>query len=126
MTLDTTRLFRNADNAMTFEAGHVIFRETDPGDLMYAVMEGEVEIQVAGHAIETIGAGGIFGEMALIDDGPRSATAVVKSACKLAPVTPKRFMFLVEQTPYFSIHVMRLMSERMRRMNRHLAQGVGL
>jgi CRP-like cAMP-binding protein len=119
-TMDTTRLFRNADNAITPEAGQIIFRENDPGDLMYAVLEGEVEIVVGDKVVETIGPGGIFGEMALIDDGPRSATARVKTTCKLVPVTPKRFMFLVEQTPFFAIHVMRLMSERMRKMNRTL------
>jgi CRP-like cAMP-binding protein len=118
--MDTTRLFRNADNVVTHDAGHVIFREKEPGDLMYAVLEGEVEILVGEKVIETIGVGGIFGEMALIDDGPRSATARVKTACKLVPVTPKRFMFLVEQTPFFAIHVMKLMSERMRKMNRTL------
>jgi CRP/FNR family transcriptional regulator, cyclic AMP receptor protein len=123
LTMDTTRLFRNADNAITPETDHIIFRENDPGDLMYVVLEGEVEILVGEKSVETIGVGGIFGEMALIDDGPRSATARAKTACKLVPVTPKRFMFLVEQTPFFAIHVMKLMSERMRRMNRTLVAG---
>jgi CRP-like cAMP-binding protein len=121
--MDTTRLFRNANNTLTLDPSHVIFREKDPGDLMYVVLEGEVEILVGERIIETIGVGGIFGEMALIDDGPRSATARSKTACKLVPVNAKRFMFLVEQTPFFAIHVMKLMSERMRRMNRTLVGG---
>ncbi len=118
--MDTTRLFRNADNVVTYEPGHVIFKEADPGDLMYAVLEGEVDIVVGDTVVETIGVGGIFGEMALIDDGPRSASARVKSTTRVVPVTAKRFMFLVEQTPFFAIHVMKLMSDRMRKMNRTL------
>jgi CRP-like cAMP-binding protein len=83
---------------------------------MYAVLEGEVEILVGEKLIDTVGPGGIFGEMALIDDGPRSASARAKAHCKLVPVTQQRFIFLVQQTPFFSIEVMRLMSERIRKM----------
>jgi CRP/FNR family cyclic AMP-dependent transcriptional regulator len=121
--MDTLRLFRNADNTVTLEESHVILREEDRGNLMYVVLEGEVEILVGGKVIETVGAGGIFGEMALIDEGPGSATARAKTTCRLAPVTSKRFMFLVEQTPFFSIHVIKLLSERMRRMSLAFAQG---
>jgi CRP-like cAMP-binding protein len=61
--MDTTRLFRNANNTLTLDPSHVIFREKDPGDLMYVVLEGEVEILVGERIIETIGVGGIFGEI---------------------------------------------------------------
>lgn len=113
--MNTVDLFRNARDFASFEAGQVIFEEGEPGDLMYVVLEGEVDILLHGKLVDATGPGGILGEMALVDAGPRSATARARTACRLAPVTEKRFMFLVQQTPYFSLQVMRIMSERLRR-----------
>jgi CRP/FNR family cyclic AMP-dependent transcriptional regulator len=112
----TIDLFRNTDDFKVYQPGEVIFREGEPGDCMYAVVEGEVAITARGSHVDTIGPGGIFGEMALIDAEPRSATAAVSTTAKVAPINQKRFMFLVQNTPYFSIQVLRIMSERMRRM----------
>ncbi|HEU5100134.1 MAG TPA: Crp/Fnr family transcriptional regulator [Roseiflexaceae bacterium] len=61
------------------------------------------------------GPGGIVGEMALIDDRPRSATAVAATDCRLVPIDERRFTFLVQQTPMFALAVMRVMAERLRR-----------
>ncbi len=111
----TVDLFRNAEDFVTFDAGQVIFREGEPGDIMYVVIEGQVDILVQDKVIDSTESGGIVGEMALIDDGPRSATAIAKTACKLVPINEKRFTFLVQQTPHFSLNVMRIMSERLRK-----------
>ena len=81
---------------------------------MYVVIEGEVEIRAKEKTIVTTGAGGIFGEMALIDDAPRSASAVAKTACKVVPIDKRRFNFLIQQTPFFALSVMRIMSDRLR------------
>ena len=113
-----SNLFRHATDFKTVPAGETIFREGQPGDVMYMVTEGEVDVLVHGKVVYSItGPGGVLGEMALIDTQPRSATAVAKSACKLVPVDQKRFAFLVQQTPYFAIEVMQTMAERLRRMN---------
>src|SRR5258708_5907479 len=109
-------MFQNSTDFLAFEAGQVIFNLGDRGDFMYAVLEGDIEILVGDRLIDTVNAGGIFCQMALIDDGPRSASARAKTACKVVPVTQRRFTFLVQQTPFFAIKVMRLMSERMRKM----------
>ena len=58
-----------------------------------------------------------MGEMALIDHGPRSATVTASTDCTLAEIDEKRFLFLVQQTPMFALSVMRLLSQRLRRMN---------
>ncbi|MEZ4622222.1 MAG: hypothetical protein R2867_42875 [Caldilineaceae bacterium] len=50
----------------------------------------------------------------MVDHSPRSATAVAKTACLLAPIGEKRFLFLVQETPYFALHVMSVMAERLR------------
>ncbi len=107
-------LFRGSKNALTYEPGQVIFREGDPGDSMYVILEGEIEIRVHEKAIDTSGAGQIIGEMALVDKSPRSATAVAKTACKVVPVNEKQFSFMVQETPHFAITVMRLMCDRLR------------
>ena len=107
-------LFRNSDRAVAYEPGQTIFREGEQGDSMYVVLEGEVEIRVKDRAIDTTGAGGIVGEMALVDNRPRSATAVAKTTCKLVPVNERQFNFMVQETPLFAITVMRIMCERLR------------
>jgi CRP-like cAMP-binding protein len=48
-------------------------------------------------------------------DKPRSALAIARIDCRLVPIDEKRFTFLVQQTPYFSIQVMRVIAERLRR-----------
>ena len=113
--MSATNIFRHATDSVSFAAGETIFQEGEAGDVAYGVQEGEVEILVHGTTIDTAGPGSIIGEMALIDSKPRSATARAKTDCKLVPVDAKRFTFLVQQTPYFSLNVMRLMAERIRR-----------
>jgi CRP-like cAMP-binding protein len=110
-------LFKSADNVESYEAGTTIFEQGSPGDVMYVVLEGEVNVQVGSEVVDTIGAGEIIGEMALIDSKARSAAAVAKTDCRLAPVDEKRFLFMVQQTPFFSLHVMRILAERLRHMN---------
>jgi CRP-like cAMP-binding protein len=110
-------LFRNATDFVSFGAGQTIFKEGEPGDTMYVVKDGEVEVLIHNKSIETIGAGEIVGEMAIVDSGPRSATAVAKTDCKLVPIDQKLFSFLVQGTPYFAIQVMQIMAGRLRRTN---------
>ena len=99
----------------SIEAGKAIFTEGQAGDVMYAVVEGEVSIVLNGQVLETIGEGCIFGELALLDERPRSASAIASSNCKVAVIDLKRFSVLVQQTPFFAIEVMRVMAERLRR-----------
>jgi CRP-like cAMP-binding protein len=99
----------------TFGAGETIFAEGDKGDKMYVIRSGEVEIERDGKVVERLSPGGIFGEMALIDGSPRAAMARAKTACEVAPITEKTFLFLVHETPFFAIAVMRALANRLRR-----------
>ena len=98
-----------------FAAGETIFNAGDEGHVMYVVQSGEVDVVVQDQVIETIAAGGIFGEMALIDRAPRSASVIARTDCRLVPLDEARFMQHVHRTPFFAIQVMRIMTERLRR-----------
>jgi CRP-like cAMP-binding protein len=111
-------LFSNASNAESFEAGQIIFKEGEGGEVMFAVCEGRVDVIVGGTVVETVEAGGILGEMALIDAGTRSATAVAATAAKLVTVDRSQFTFLVQEHPTFALDVMKIMAERLRRADK--------
>jgi CRP/FNR family transcriptional regulator, cyclic AMP receptor protein len=105
-----------------YTAGSTIFEIGQPRDLMFIVQEGEVEIRIGNKVVETVGVDGFFGEMALIDGGTRSATAIAKTDCKLVPINEKQFLFMVQETPFFSLRVMRTLTARIRQVDRRLLQ----
>jgi CRP-like cAMP-binding protein len=106
-----------SEQYQSFCQGQIIFREGDPGDQMYIVAEGQIDIMTDDQLLETVNPGGILGEMALIDDKPRSATAVARTDCVLTLISRRHFLTLVERTPLFALQVMRIMAERLRRAN---------
>jgi CRP/FNR family transcriptional regulator, cyclic AMP receptor protein len=87
------------------------------GSEMFVVLEGEVALTIGQNVVETLGAGEPFGEMALIDQAPRVATATAKTACKLAVIPEKRFLFMVQTAPHFALQIMKVMADRLRTMN---------
>jgi len=111
----TFEIFRTVDEVERFEPGDVIFSAGEAGATMYVVRAGTVTIHTDGLPVEEIGPGGIFGELALIDSAPRSATATVTTACELVVLDERAFLFHVSQTPFFALNVMRVLSERLRR-----------
>jgi CRP-like cAMP-binding protein len=108
-------LFRDKE-ATSFAAGQIVFKAGDPGETMYIITEGEVDIlDGSGTALETAGPGSIFGELALIDDEPRSATVVAKTDCRLVAVDRRRFEYMVQETPFFGLAVMKVLADRLRK-----------
>jgi CRP/FNR family transcriptional regulator, cyclic AMP receptor protein len=101
-----------------FKAGSVIFREGDEAHELFVVKKGEVRIQIGNRTVSQLSADSIFGEMALIDNEPRSATAIALSDVELVPVSERQFLFLVSQTPYFALKVMRVLAQRLRTTNK--------
>ena len=110
-------MFTDDTSTRSCAAGEVIFRTYDIGAEMYLVLEGEVNLMIDSRVLETIGPGEPFGEMALIDQAPRTATAVARTACKLAVISEKRFLFMVQTTPDFALYIMKVMADRLRKMN---------
>jgi CRP-like cAMP-binding protein len=110
-------VFRKDPEGISYAAGTKIFSEGETGTQMYVVLEGEVELRIRGGVVETLGPGEPFGEMALVDHSPRVATAVAKTNCKLVAIPEKRFLFMVQQTPHFALQIMRVLAERLRKMD---------
>ncbi len=120
-TMISIDLFRNEDQFEEFVPGQAIFSAGEAGHTMYVVKEGRVSLRIKGQVVEELGPGGMLGEMALIDSQPRVATAVAETACKLVPITERRFTFLIQQTPMFALQVMRVLADRLRRMDEKLS-----
>ncbi|MHB8523056.1 MAG: cyclic nucleotide-binding domain-containing protein [Limisphaerales bacterium] len=101
--------------SVAFSAGQLIFKEDQPGDVMYMVKAGLVELLIKSQLLEEVGPGGIIGEMVLLDRQLRSATGIAKTDCALMPIDQPQFYSMVRQTPSFAIRVMQVMCERLRR-----------
>jgi CRP/FNR family cyclic AMP-dependent transcriptional regulator len=112
--LKVTGLFNNAQRTLNVPAGSVVFREGEAGGEMYGVVEGEIQLLANDQVIRTLGTDDVFGEMALIDSSPRSATAVAATDSVLAVIDEHRFLFLVQETPMFALQVMSAMAQRFR------------
>jgi len=108
----------NNIEARFFKAGDIIFREGDEAKELFVVKSGQVRVQIGNRTVTELGVDSIFGEMALIDSEPRSATVVAITDVELVPVSEKQFLFLVSQTPYFALKVMRVLAQRLRVTNK--------
>jgi CRP-like cAMP-binding protein len=85
--------------------------------LLYVVKKGDVDLVIRDQVVETVGEEGFFGELALIDRSPRSATAIAKTDCVLIKIDERQFLYLIQETPFFALIVMRTMAARLRRRN---------
>ncbi|NJK42195.1 MAG: Crp/Fnr family transcriptional regulator [Acaryochloridaceae cyanobacterium SU_2_1] len=116
----TVSIFHKGEAPILKKAGEVIFTEGEPGDVMYGLLMGEVDLVVNGKVVETIHVGDVFGEGVLVHpSGKRASTAVARQDSSLVYLNQERFLFAVQSTPMFAIEVMRSYSERLRRL-KHL------
>lgn len=115
--MELLELFKHSPNKKKVKAGEILFTEGDPGNAMYVILEGEIEIVALRHVFEVAGPGSVVGEMALIDPGPRTAAARVKIDAVVVPIDEKEFLFLVQKMPNFAILVMTLLVKRLRSMD---------
>ena len=116
----TLSIFQKQPNPQVFPAGQVIFEEGQPGDFMFGIVEGEVDILVNNKVVETISAGEVFGTGVLVGVKNRTYTAIAKTDCKLAFLDERRFLFAVQETPMFALNVIKNYSERLSRMQHML------
>lgn len=113
----TVRLFHQSDAPLFKKAGETIFAEGEMGKVMFGLLTGDVDLVVKGKVVETIQAGDIFGEGALVQPSKlRASTAIARSDCSLVCLNRTRFLFAVENTPMFAVEVLHSYFARLRRL----------
>ena len=103
-----------AQAAVRYERGKLIMVAGQAGAMMYVVTEGRVAISIRGAVVERVGTGGVFGEMALIDQSPRAANAVAETDCTLLGINRNVFLNLIKSNPTFGVSLLGAMAERVR------------
>jgi CRP/FNR family cyclic AMP-dependent transcriptional regulator len=115
--MDLIGLFQHDNGLQSIPAGQPIFLAGESGRVMFVLIEGQADVLVGDEVVESARRGAIIGEMALIDNAPRSATVIARTECRLLPIDVERFNALIQKTPEFARHVMSVMADRIRRMN---------
>jgi len=113
--MNLAELFRFETELTAIPAGQTLFRSGENGDVMYVLLTGSANVVVGEITVERAEPGAILGELALIEPLPRSATVTAMTDCQFLPIGAKRFQFLIQQTPHFALHVMKVMADRLRR-----------
>src|SRR5436190_11294040 len=109
--------------ARDFAAGTVLFEEGQPGDDMYIVVSGEIEIRrqvgESERVLAVLPAGEFFGEMAILNSRPRSATAVVKTNARLLVIEGKTFEAMMRARPEIALRIIKALATRLESANQH-------
>jgi CRP-like cAMP-binding protein len=93
-------------------AGSALFTEGSAGVLMYVVLEGRVAVSIKGETVGRVGPGGMFGEMALVDQAARTASASAETDCALLAINRAVFMNLVKANPEFGAALLGAVAKR--------------
>src|SRR5581483_7221385 len=120
---------RKAARELSFAPGETLFREGDKGDGIYVVKQGSVEIKATVsygdlRVLSTLGPGELFGEMAVLDSDPRSATASAKEPTVVYFINRTELLEMFERTPKLATELVREISHRLRDFNRRYIREV--
>jgi CRP-like cAMP-binding protein len=108
------RKVAGASRIMRFHDGAAIIREGTPGDALYVLVDGEVSVRRKGLPALALGIGSFFGEMALFDDSPRSASVIANGTTLCLVISRARFDKLLRSEPPIAIGLLRELARRLR------------
>ena len=117
MTNNFSAVLAGGNIPETRKAGDVIFAMGESAHCMYVIKSGQVQIRIGNASFDTVEAGGIFGEMSLLDDDVRSASAVAITDCEVVPIDKACFLERVREQPLIAVQIAKLMVRRLRAMN---------
>jgi CRP/FNR family transcriptional regulator, cyclic AMP receptor protein len=102
---------------LTFPSNHVMFRQGEEGRSLYIVISGRIRIHVDDRQLAVFSKGESFGEMAIFDTQPRSASATTLEPSECLELTQEQLYDAVEETPEISLNIIRVLSRRIRNLN---------
>jgi len=116
MALDLSAFLSGTESFRRIASGQPIFSIDEPGSSMFIVQSGSVEIRIGDLVYETVGPGGIVGEMALLDPDirVRSATAIARTDCEIAEVEHARLLQIISQHPAIGLELCQVVVRRLR------------
>lgn len=105
---------------LDFKAGKVLCQQGKSGGEFFIVLTGEAEVERDGKVVDTIKAGDHFGEISLIDDGPRTATVTARTPLRCLVLSPRQFQDVLHQDAEIAVHILRDVTKRLRASTRNL------
>lgn len=102
---------------LSFPASHTIFAEGEEGRSLYIVVSGRVRVHLGDKELVQLDKGSIFGEMALFDAEPRSASVTTLEKCDCLTLNQLQLIDAIEETPEIAVNVTRALSRRIRELN---------
>ena len=100
------------------QAGKVLFRQDQSGSEAFIILSGEVTIERNGKNVATLGAGQLIGELSLLDQGPRTATATCATDCEVLVISRPRFIALIDDLPELQRPLFASLAGRLRNLDR--------
>lgn len=127
MKIDKSTYSRNVQTLANHE---IIFREGEPGQHMYVILDGQVEIrkktgEKSTRTMITLKKGDIFGEMAVVERKVRSATAIAATDCRLLRLDEEAYFDLVQKNPDFAVKMIKTLSSRLRAADNLIEEVMG-
>lgn len=109
------RLFaRNAGVTLNLSPGRVIFAQGEPGDCMYVIQSGTIEMLVGDRVVEVCGPNEAIGYMSMVDGAARASTARAREPAEVSVIDQRKFRFMVDEVPNFAGYIMTAMARRIR------------
>ena len=107
-------LIGRASDEVSVAAGRVLCDEGSMGHEFYLILDGQAAVRKAGRRVATLGPGQYFGEMALLDKGPRSATVVAETPMTLLVIGQREFAAVLDEVPTLAHKLLATMASRLR------------
>lgn len=102
---------------LRFPEGHTIFTHGQEGQSLYIIVSGRVKVHIGDRVLAELGKGSCFGEMAVFDSEPRSASITTLEQCDCLMLTQQQLYEAIDETPGIAVNIIRLLSRRIRELN---------